>query len=61
MKEERKTVTLDAYEEGAIIECLNKLRSDNLQKGECADFVSSLMLKIIHAPSKKARWRDEAR
>ena len=61
MKEERKTISLDAYEEGAVIEGLNKLRTDKLQKGECADFVGSLMLKIIHAPSKKARWRDEAR
>jgi len=61
MREERKTISLDAYEEGAIIEGLNKLRTEKLQKGECADFVGNLMLKIIHAPSKKARWRDEAR
>ena len=61
MKEEQKTVKLDTYEEGAVIEGLNKIRTDQLQKGEDADFVSDLMLKILHAPTKKARVRDEAR
>jgi len=61
MRGEKKTISLNAREESAVIEGLNKLRTDKLQKGECADFVGSLMLKIIHSPSKKARWRDEAR
>jgi len=61
MREERKTISLDAYEEGAVIEGLNKLRTEKLQKGECTDFVNTLLMKVIHAPSKKARWRDEAR
>jgi hypothetical protein len=61
MKEEQKTVTLDAYEEGAVIEGLNKLRTDQLQKEESADFVSDLMLKILQAPTKKVRVRDDAR
>ena len=61
MKEDRKTVSFDAYEEGAVIEGLNKIRTEQLEKDGSADFVSDLMLKIIRTPSRKARVRDEAR
>ena len=61
MKEEQKTVTLDAYEEGAVIEGLNKIRTEQLEKEGAADFVSDLMLKIMHTSPKKVRVRDEAR
>ena len=58
---EQKKVTLDAYEEGAVIEGLNKIRTEKLDKGECAEFVSDLLLKIIRTPSRKGKVRDEAR
>ena len=65
---EQKSVTLDAYEEGAVIKGLNKIRKEKLQKGECPDFVSDLILKVIRTPpdtGRKARRtgrkRDEAR
>ena len=61
MGSEQKTVSLDTYEQGAVIEGLNKIRTEKLEKAECAEFVSDLMLKIIRTPSKKARRRDEAR
>jgi hypothetical protein len=60
-KEEHKLIPLDAYEEGAVIKGLNKIRTDQLERGECAEFVSDVMLKIINAPTKKARVRNEAR
>ncbi len=60
-KEEQKTVCLDAYEEGAVIEALNKIRTEQLEKDGAADFVSDLMLKIIQAPAKRVRVPDEAR
>jgi len=60
-KEEQKTINLDAYEEGAVIEGLNKIRTEQLNKEESADFVSDLMLKILKAPTKRVRVRDEAR
>jgi hypothetical protein len=60
-KEEHKLVPLDAYEEGAVIEGLNKIRTEKLEKGECPEFVSDLMLKVIRTPSRKERRRDEAR
>jgi len=61
VKAEEKNVRLDAYEEGAVIEGLNKLRTEQLEKEGSAEFLSDLMLKIIQTPIRKARVRDEAR
>ena len=61
MKIEQKKIRLDPNEEGAVIAGLNKIRNEKLEKGECPEFVSDLMLKVIRTPSKKARRRDEAR
>ncbi len=61
MREEQKMIPLDAYEEGAVVEGLNKIRTERLERGETADFVSDLMLKILQAPPRKVRVRDDAR
>jgi hypothetical protein len=61
VKEEQKVIPLDVYEEGAVIEGLNKIRTEKLERGESADFISDVMLKILQAPTKKARTRDETR
>jgi hypothetical protein len=61
VKEELKTVKLDAGEEGAVIEGLNKIRTEKLAEKGDADYVSDLMLKIIRTPGRKERVRDEAR
>ena len=60
-REEKKVIGFDAYEEGAVIEGLNRIRTEKLEKDECTEFVSDLMLKIIRAPTKTVRIRDEAR
>jgi hypothetical protein len=61
MKEQSKTVALDAYEEGAVIEGLNKIRSEQIEKNGDPDFISDLMLKIIRTPTRKKRTKNEAR
>jgi hypothetical protein len=61
MKEDLKTVTLDTYEEGAVISALNDMRNKEIAEKESTDFVDELMLKILHAPQRKVRVRDEAR
>jgi len=53
---EHKTVNLDVYEEGAVINGLNLLRTEQLERGESADFVSDVMLKIIDTPARKAQF-----
>lgn len=61
MKEEQRIIGLDAYEEGAVITALNDMRNKEISKQESTDFVDELMLKIMHAPQKKVKVRDEAR
>jgi len=61
VKEKKRVIKLDTYEEGAIITGLNKIRTEQLEKQECAEFVSDLLLKIIQSPKRKARFRNEAR
>lgn len=61
MKEEQRVITLDSYEEGAIITALNEMRNKGLEEKEPTDFLDDLMLKILHSPQKKVRTRDEAR
>ena len=60
-KDELKTVKLDAGEEGAVIEGLNKIRTEKLAKEGNADYVSDLMLKILRTPARKERIRNESR
>lgn len=61
MRREQKIIGLDTYEEGAVIEGLNKIRSEQLEQQQSAEFVSDLMLKILRSPSKKQKVRHEAR
>jgi hypothetical protein len=61
MKEERVVLELDPYEEGAVITALNELRNKEIEGQESTDFVDDLMLKILHAPQKKVKVRDESR
>jgi hypothetical protein len=61
MRNEKKYVGLDVYEEKAVIKALNDMRTKELAEGKPADFEGELILKIIHAPTRKARARDEAR
>jgi hypothetical protein len=61
MKEAKVVVELDPYEEGAVITALNELRNNEIAKSKPTDFVDDLLLKILHAPQRKVRVRDEAR
>jgi hypothetical protein len=61
MRDEKVILELDRYEEGAIIKALNDMRTNRLAEGKPTDVENELLLKIIRAPAKKARIRDEAR
>lgn len=61
MKEEKRIVALDVYEEGAVISALNDLRNKQIEGQESTEFVEDLMLKVLHSPQKKVKVRDEAR
>jgi hypothetical protein len=54
MTDEKKYIGLDAYEEGAVIRALNEMRTKELADGKPTDVETELILKIIHAPTRKA-------
>ena len=60
-KEEKKYVELDVYEEGAVIKALNDMRTRQLAEGKSTDVENRLILKIIHAPTRKARFMGPPR
>ena len=61
VKDEKKHIGLNVYEEGAVIQALNDMRTKQLAEGRPTDVPNQLILKIIHTPARKARLRDEAR
>jgi hypothetical protein len=61
MRDDRRVVGLDAYEEGAVIKALNDMRNREIEEKLPTDFTDEVILKILHAPVKKVRIRDEAR
>lgn len=61
MKEDKRVIELDQYEEGAVITALNDMRNKQIEEKQSTDFADELLLKILHSPQKKVRVRDEAR
>ena len=59
MREERKVLTLDRYDHGMVITALNDKRNVMLKERKDTDTVDDVLLKVIDAPSKKVRVRDD--
>lgn len=58
---EKRVLTLDRYEHGVFINALNEMRNDLLEEERPTDIVDEVLLKVIDAPTKKEKRRDEAR
>ena len=58
---EKRVLTLDRYEHGVVINALNEMRNDLLEEERPTDIVDVVLLKVIDAPTKKEKRRDEAR
>lgn len=58
---EKRVLTLDRYEHGIVINALNEMRNDLLEEERPTDIVDEVLLKVIDAPTKKEKRRDEAR
>lgn len=58
---EKRVLTLDRYEHGVVINALNEMRNDLLEEERPTDIVDEILLKVIDAPTKKEKRRDEAR
>ena len=58
---EKRVLTLDRYEHGVVINALNEMRNDLLEEERPTDILDEVPLKVIDAPTKKEKRRDEAR
>lgn len=58
---EKRVLTLDRYEHDVVINALNEMRNDLLEEERPTDIVDEVLLKVIDAPTKKEKRRDEAR
>ena len=54
-KQEKRVLTLDRYEHGVVVNALNEMRNDLLEKERPTDIVDEVLLKVIDAPAKKVR------
>ena len=61
-KQEKRVLTLDRYEPGVVVNAVTEMRNDLLEEERPTDIVDEVLLKVIDAPAKKVRCRnDEAR
>lgn len=61
MKEQKKVLELDKYEYGVVFHSLNDKRNELIKEQRPTDAVDDVLLKVIDAPTKKERRRNEAR
>lgn len=57
MCEEKKVVTLSDFEQRVLVKGMSEYRNDLIQEGKPTEDVDDVILKVIDAPTKKAkRW-----
>jgi hypothetical protein len=61
MKEDKRVLELDKYEYGVVFHSLNDKRNELLREQRPTDAVDDVLLKVIDAPTRKEKKRDEAR
>lgn len=61
MKEDKRVLELDKYEYGVVFHSLNDKRNDLIKEQRPTDAVDDVLLKVIDAPTKKEKKRDESR
>lgn len=59
MRDEKRVVTLDDYEQRLMVRGLTDFRNDALRDGKPTEDVESLILKVIDAPIKRGKRRGE--
>lgn len=61
MKEDKRVLELDKYEYGVVFHSLNDKRNELIKEQRPTDAVDDVLLKVIDAPTKKEKKRDESR
>ena len=59
MRDDRRILELDPYEQAIVINALNDMRNEKLKEHKSTDAVDDMLLKTIDAPSRKVRIRDD--
>lgn len=55
MKEKKRILQIDRYEQGFIVETLNEKRTELIRQNRPTDFVDEILLKTIKAPEKSIK------
>ena len=58
MREEKRVLTLDRYEQGIIINALNDFRTELMEDKRPTDAVDDVLIKAIDAPTKKEKRKE---
>lgn len=58
MRDEKRVLTLDRYEQGIIINALNDFRTELMEDKRPTDAVDDVLIKAIDAPTKKEKRKD---
>lgn len=53
MSESLRVITLDNYDYNIIVNALNDQRLELVSKGESAEEISNVLLKLVDAPKKR--------
>ena len=59
MRDEKRVVTLNSFEQRLMVQGLNDFRNDALRDGKPTEDVDNLLLQVIDAPTKREKRRAE--
>ena len=59
MRDEKRVVTLNSFEQRLMVRGLADFRNDALRDGKPTEDVDNLLLKVIDAPTKREKRRAE--
>ena len=59
MRDEKRVVTLNDYEQRLKVRGLTDFRNDSLRDGKSTEDVDDLILKVIDAPPKRKKRRAD--
>lgn len=59
MRDEKRVVTLNGFEQRLMVAGLTDFRNDAIRDGKPTEDVDDLILKVIDAPTKRQKWRAD--
>ena len=59
MRDEKRVVTLNSFEQRLMVQGLNYFRNDALRDGKPTEDVDNLIIKVIDAPTKREKRRAD--